>query len=119
MLTRGCRALARGQVVVTDSFGRPWRNGIVDVAIGVSGLAPLIDYRGDTDRVGYEHLGVTPDWRTLGEYFARGEAEDPQEVIRAHPDLAEPLREGFAAREILGRPHPLLVSHAARRQGWP
>jgi len=41
-------------VVVADSFGRPWRNGIVDVAIGVSGLAPLIDYRGDTDRVGYE-----------------------------------------------------------------
>ena len=41
-------------VIVSDSFGRPWRTGIVDVAVGVSGLRPLIDYRGQTDRVGYE-----------------------------------------------------------------
>jgi coenzyme F420-0:L-glutamate ligase / coenzyme F420-1:gamma-L-glutamate ligase len=39
-------------VVVSDSFGRPWRNGIVDVAIGVSGLAPLEDLRGQRDRDG-------------------------------------------------------------------
>ncbi len=29
-------------VIITDSFGRPWRNGIVNVAIGVAGVAPLI-----------------------------------------------------------------------------
>ena len=39
-------------VVVSDSFGRPWRWGIVDVAIGVSGLAPLDDLRGSPDRDG-------------------------------------------------------------------
>ena len=39
----------------------------------------------------------------LGGYFARGEREDPEEVIRAHPDLAEPLRAGFRARELLGQ----------------
>ena len=39
-------------VVVSDSFGRPWRWGIVDVAIGVSGLAPLEDLRGSPDHDG-------------------------------------------------------------------
>jgi coenzyme F420-0:L-glutamate ligase/coenzyme F420-1:gamma-L-glutamate ligase len=39
-------------VVISDSFGRPWRFGIVDVAIGVSGLLPLEDLRGTPDRDG-------------------------------------------------------------------
>lgn len=39
-------------VVVSDSFGRPWRWGIVDVAIGVSGLQPLEDLRGRPDADG-------------------------------------------------------------------
>ena len=39
-------------VVVSDSFGRPWRFGIVDVAIGVSGLLPLEDLRGTPDHDG-------------------------------------------------------------------
>jgi len=39
-------------VVVSDSFGRPWRWGIVDVAIGVSGLMPLDDLRGRPDADG-------------------------------------------------------------------
>ena len=39
-------------VVVSDSFGRPWRWGIVDVALGVSGLHPLDDLRGTADHDG-------------------------------------------------------------------
>ena len=39
-------------VIVSDSFGRPWRYGIVNVAIGVSGLNPLADYRGQQDTFG-------------------------------------------------------------------
>jgi coenzyme F420-0:L-glutamate ligase/coenzyme F420-1:gamma-L-glutamate ligase len=39
-------------VVISDSFGRPWRWGIVDVAIGVSGLLPLEDLRGQPDADG-------------------------------------------------------------------
>ena len=39
-------------VIVSDSFGRPWRWGIVDVAIGVSGIAPLDDLRGTPDADG-------------------------------------------------------------------
>ena len=40
-------------VVVTDTFGRPWREGLVDVAIGLAGLAPLDDLRGRTDPHGH------------------------------------------------------------------
>ena len=41
-------------VIVSDSFGRPFRQGTTDVAIGVAGLTPLLDLRGKRDRVGYE-----------------------------------------------------------------
>jgi coenzyme F420-0:L-glutamate ligase / coenzyme F420-1:gamma-L-glutamate ligase len=41
-------------VIVSDSFGRPFRQGTTDVAIGISGLPPLLDLRGTRDRVGYE-----------------------------------------------------------------
>jgi len=43
---------ARPAVVISDSFGRPWRNGIVNVAIGCAGLEPLIDLRGTADADG-------------------------------------------------------------------
>lgn len=39
-------------VIVTDSFGRAWRHGQVDVAIGIAGVGPLEDWRGRTDSVG-------------------------------------------------------------------
>jgi coenzyme F420-0:L-glutamate ligase/coenzyme F420-1:gamma-L-glutamate ligase len=41
-------------VIVSDSFGRPFRQGTTDVAIGVAGLAPLLDLRGVRDSTGYE-----------------------------------------------------------------
>jgi coenzyme F420-0:L-glutamate ligase/coenzyme F420-1:gamma-L-glutamate ligase len=36
-------------VVISDTFGRPWRRGLTDVAIGIAGLPALIDYRGTRD----------------------------------------------------------------------
>jgi coenzyme F420-0:L-glutamate ligase/coenzyme F420-1:gamma-L-glutamate ligase len=39
-------------VIVTDTFGRPWREGLVNVAIGVSGLAPIVSYLGEPDSAG-------------------------------------------------------------------
>ncbi len=45
-------------VVITDTFGRPWRRGLVDVAIGVSGLPSIIDLRGTVDAHGNQ-LNVT------------------------------------------------------------
>lgn len=45
---------ARPAVLITDSFGRAWRQGQVDVAIGLAGLQPLDDWRGRTDAHGLE-----------------------------------------------------------------
>lgn len=41
-------------VLVSDSFGRPWRQGTTDVALGAAGLEVLLDLRGRRDRAGYE-----------------------------------------------------------------
>ncbi|MDE3107665.1 MAG: coenzyme F420-0:L-glutamate ligase [Acidobacteriota bacterium] len=55
---RGLRASLRHRlgvslaVVITDTFGRAWRNGVTDVAIGVAGLRPILDLRGTTDANG-------------------------------------------------------------------
>jgi coenzyme F420-0:L-glutamate ligase / coenzyme F420-1:gamma-L-glutamate ligase len=54
---RAAIAAARGvrpAVLVTDSFGRPWRLGQTDVAIGAAGIAPLDDWRGRSDAHGRE-----------------------------------------------------------------
>jgi coenzyme F420-0:L-glutamate ligase / coenzyme F420-1:gamma-L-glutamate ligase len=40
-------------VVISDSFGRAWRHGITDVAVGVAGMDPVVDYRGLNDPHGY------------------------------------------------------------------
>ncbi len=40
-------------IIISDSFGRAWRNGIINIAIGVAGMEPLIDYRGQYDADGY------------------------------------------------------------------
>src|SRR6185437_10837081 len=45
-------AAATPAVIITDSFGRPWRLGTVGVAIGCTGLAPLLDLRGQPDLLG-------------------------------------------------------------------
>jgi coenzyme F420-0:L-glutamate ligase / coenzyme F420-1:gamma-L-glutamate ligase len=50
--------LSRLGVVMTDTFGRPWRNGLVNVAIGCAGLPALVDLRGQADDRGRE-LEVT------------------------------------------------------------
>lgn len=47
-------------VIVSDSFGRPWREGLTEVAIGVAGMRPLVDYRGRRDPHGYS-LHATVD----------------------------------------------------------
>jgi coenzyme F420-0:L-glutamate ligase/coenzyme F420-1:gamma-L-glutamate ligase len=45
-------------VIISDTFGRPWRRGLTDIAIGVSGLLPILDLRGSADWSGRE-LDVT------------------------------------------------------------
>jgi coenzyme F420-0:L-glutamate ligase/coenzyme F420-1:gamma-L-glutamate ligase len=46
-------------IIISDTWGRPWRNGQVNMAIGIAGIEPLADYRGQYDPYGYElHASV-------------------------------------------------------------
>jgi len=58
-------------VVISDSFGRPWREGQVNVAIGAAGVMALRDYRGDNDPAGYQlqgtELGVVDELASAAE----------------------------------------------------
>jgi len=83
-------------VIVTDSFGRPWRSGIVNVAIGVAGMAPLADYRGQYDSAGYELrasvLAVADELASAAELVMHKLAARPVAVIRGYdvPTFGEP-----------------------------
>ena len=73
-------------VVITDSFGRPFRQGTTDVAIGVAGVPAIIDLRGTTDRIGYElrssRVAVADEIAGAAD-LARGKAEGvPAVVVR-------------------------------------
>lgn len=47
-------------VVISDTFGRPWRDGLVDVALGSAGISPVRDERGSRDRSGRELIVTRP-----------------------------------------------------------
>ena len=59
-LAAGAPGAAATPVVISDTFGRPWREGLVDVALGSAGLAPIRDERGSRDRAGRELLVTQP-----------------------------------------------------------
>ncbi len=69
-------------VLITDSFGRAWRNGQVDVAIGIAGMAPLDDWRGRTDARG---LQLKATWLAVADAAAAcadlARAKDTREPV--------------------------------------
>ncbi len=88
-------------VIVSDSFGRPWRWGIVDVAIGVSGLAPLEDLRGQADadgRIMRSTIRAVADEIASAAELALGKtARRPVALVRG----AHPVRGEGSIRELL------------------
>ncbi|MFJ9461311.1 coenzyme F420-0:L-glutamate ligase [Kitasatospora sp. NPDC101447] len=73
-------------VLVTDTFGRPWRNGLTDVAIGAAGLSVLEDHRGRTDSHGNElemTVTATADELAAAADLVKGKATGvPVAVVR-------------------------------------
>jgi coenzyme F420-0:L-glutamate ligase / coenzyme F420-1:gamma-L-glutamate ligase len=71
-------------VVVTDSFGRPFRQGTTDVALGVAGIPAMLDLRGTTDRIGYvlrsSRVAIADEIAAAAD-LARGKAEGVPVVI--------------------------------------
>ena len=83
-------------VIISDSFGRPWRNGIINVAIGVAGIPALADYRGQTDAAGYSlHvtvLAVADEIAAAAELVMNKLDAQPVAIVRGYqlPVAAEP-----------------------------
>jgi coenzyme F420-0:L-glutamate ligase/coenzyme F420-1:gamma-L-glutamate ligase len=93
-------------VIVSDSFGRPWRWGITDVAIGVSGLLPIEDLRGTPDadgRVMKSTIRASADEIASAAELALGKmAGRPVAVVRgAQPLLGDgSIRDAIMPREF-------------------
>ena len=76
-------------VIISDSFGRPWRKGIINIAIGIAGMDVFADYRGQFDESGHE-LRVTimavPDELASAAELVHGKLDGrPVAVIRGYP----------------------------------
>ena len=78
-------------VIVSDTFGRPWRLGQTNVAIGLSGMRPLIDYRGRKDTFGYElsvtRIAVIDELASTAELVMNKVDRIPVAIIRGYPHL--------------------------------
>jgi coenzyme F420-0:L-glutamate ligase/coenzyme F420-1:gamma-L-glutamate ligase len=85
-------------VIVSDTFGRPWREGVVNVALGVAGLRPLLDYRGCRDPYGRELtstvIAVADELAAAAELVMRKTARLPVAIVRG---AGEWLGEGSGA----------------------
>lgn len=95
----GARFGVKPGVIVSDSFGRPWRVGIVNVAIGVAGLPALIDYRGQYDEAGYElHvtvIAIADELACAAELVANKLDRRPVTLVRGYqPPLSMPHGSG-------------------------
>lgn len=85
-------------VIVSDTFGRPWREGVVNVALGVAGLRPLLDYRGCRDTYGRELsstvMAIADELASAAELVMRKTARVPAAIVRG---AAEWMGEGSGA----------------------
>jgi coenzyme F420-0:L-glutamate ligase / coenzyme F420-1:gamma-L-glutamate ligase len=85
-------------VIVSDTFGRPWREGVVNVALGVAGLRPLLDYRGCRDPYGRELsstvMAVADEIAGAAELVMRKTVRLPVAIVRG---VGEWLGDGSGA----------------------
>ena len=90
-------------VIVSDTFGRPWRNGLTDVAIGVAGVAAVVDLRGSSDAQGRElqatQVCVADELAAAAELVMGKSAGVAAAIVRGVP--AEWLRESSVKSEIV------------------
>jgi coenzyme F420-0:L-glutamate ligase/coenzyme F420-1:gamma-L-glutamate ligase len=93
-------------VVISDTFGRPWRRGLTDVAIGCAGIAPVVDLRGTPDATG-RPLAATEvclvDELAAAAELAKGKSSRTPAVIVRGVDRSW-FREGSVKAEVV-RPH--------------
>lgn len=76
-------------VIISDTFGRPWREGASNVAIGISGMDALRDYRGQTDDYGRElqstTIAIADELASAAELVTNKLMRIPVAIIRGYP----------------------------------
>ncbi|GBD11140.1 Coenzyme F420:L-glutamate ligase [bacterium HR23] len=81
-------------VLISDTFGRPWREGTTNVAIGVAGLHPLVDYRGQKDTYGKELrvsiAAVADEIAGAADLVMNKTTRVPVAIVRGYPYEAAP-----------------------------
>src|SRR5688572_30716610 len=88
-------------VIISDTMGRPWRNGLTDVALGAAGIEPVRDYRGHVDPYGNElhitQMAVVDELAGAAD-LVKGKADRvPVAVVRGYPYAGGPDGPGVAA----------------------
>ena len=93
-------------LVVSDTFGRPWRRGVTDVAIGCAGVAAVVDLRGTTDAAGHELVAtevcVADELASAAELVMGKDRDVPVAVVRGVP--VHWLRPASVRAEIIRPP---------------
>ena len=73
-------------VIISDTFGRAWRNGQVNIAIGVAGLSPIVDYRGTQDMFGNQlnvtQIAIADELASATELVMRKSDRIPVAIVR-------------------------------------
>ena len=93
-------------VIISDTFGRTWRRGLADVAIGCAGIGAILDLRGSTDAYGREMLvtevAVVDEIASAAELVMGKATGVPAAIVRGVPK--EWLRTGDVRSEIVRKP---------------
>lgn len=93
-------------VIISDTFGRPWRRGVTDVAIGCAGIAGVVDLRGTPDALGREmqvtEVAVIDELAAAAELVMGKSSNVPVAVVRGVESSW--LRDGSVADEIIRSP---------------
>jgi coenzyme F420-0:L-glutamate ligase / coenzyme F420-1:gamma-L-glutamate ligase len=93
-------------VVISDTFGRAWRNGVTDVALGCAGVAGVVDLRGTVDATGRELVAtqvcVADEIAAAAEIVMGKDRGVPVAVVRGVPSPW--LRDGSVREEVVRRP---------------
>ncbi|WP_431897518.1 coenzyme F420-0:L-glutamate ligase [Micromonospora haikouensis] len=91
-------------VIVTDTMGRPWRNGLTDVALGVAGMPAIRDHRGEVDPYGNElqltQMAVVDELAGAGELIKGKCDQVPVAVVRGYLTATAP-DDGLGARALV------------------
>src|SRR5687767_2653396 len=100
------RAGVEVAVIISDTFGRTWRRGLTDVAIGCAGIGPILDLRGSSDTYGREMLvtevAVVDELASAAELVMGKATGVPAAIVRGVPK--EWLRKGDVRTEIIRKP---------------